>query len=65
MLRTGSVAHLNSRVPTAVEARKGVKEKYEFGETMVTGVSGPQQVMHIVYTPSYSDLSTLLQGQAW
>jgi hypothetical protein len=34
--RTDSVAHLNSMVPTAAEAKKGVKEKYEFGDMIVT-----------------------------
>jgi hypothetical protein len=36
---TGSVAHLYSSVPTVVDARKGVKEKYEFGEMTVTTIS--------------------------
>jgi cytochrome c-type biogenesis protein CcmH/NrfG len=42
MLRTGSVAQRNSSVPTQVDARKGVKEKYELGETTVTVSSSAQ-----------------------
>jgi len=38
-LLIGSVAHLNSSVPTAVDAKNGVKEKYELGETIVTAMS--------------------------
>ena len=33
---TGSIAHRNSRVPTAQLASRGVKLKYEEGESIVT-----------------------------
>ena len=59
-LLIGSVAHLNSSVPTAVDAKNGVKEKYEFGETIVTAMLGDIQRLVQQGLPSYSDLSALL-----
>jgi hypothetical protein len=47
---TGSVAHLYSSVPTVVEAKKGVKEKKELGETTVTTLL---DMINILIEPTY------------
>ena len=54
---TGSIAHLNSKVPTAQPASKGVKLKKELAETIVTSKSNQSTVFDVLHTKKASRLT--------